>query len=74
MPLYPLNQKRFWQLFFVLLLAIFIPLVIFYVVLALSPSSIIIVLIAAIFVWVIFRGYRSWVSSGDKGSVESEAC
>lgn len=72
--LYPLNQKWFWQLFFVLLLAILVPFVIFYIVLALSPSSIILVLIVAVFIWVIFRGYRSWVDSGEsERSVESQA-
>jgi uncharacterized membrane protein YjgN (DUF898 family) len=61
-PLYPLNQKWFWQVFAVLLLAVFVPLILFYLVLVLSPSLIIVVLLVAVFIWVIVRSYRRWTT------------
>jgi len=72
--LYPLNQKWFWQLFLTLLFAMLVPLIIFYVVIMVSPSSIIIVLIVAVLVWVIVRSYRRWVESENaKKDVECES-
>jgi small-conductance mechanosensitive channel len=74
--LYPLNQKWFWQLFFALLLAVFVPLILFYVVLAYAPYAIVVVLLAAIFLWVIVRSYRRWCiekkREGEAGSGVSE--
>ncbi|MEM3827918.1 MAG: hypothetical protein QXP36_01700 [Conexivisphaerales archaeon] len=64
--LYPLDQKWFWQVFLILLVAILVPLMIFYVVMVIAPYAIVLVLIATIFVWVIFRSYRRWISSEKK--------
>ncbi len=60
--LYPLDQKWFWQLFFILLLAVLVPLVVFYMIMIVAPYAIIIFLLLAVFAWVIVRSYRRWVS------------
>lgn len=75
--LYPLDQKWFWQLFFILLVAVLAPLLIFYVVMVVAPYAVVVFLVAVVFVWVIVRSYRRWVSSEKKrdegGSVEADA-
>ncbi|MEM3828142.1 MAG: hypothetical protein QXP36_02865 [Conexivisphaerales archaeon] len=70
--LYPLNQKWFWQLFLILLIAVLAPLVIFYIIMVVAPYAIVIMLLVAVFVWVIFRSYRRWVSL-EKEKNEGEA-
>jgi|GEM_PF-6058529 len=75
--LYPLDQKWFWQLFFILLVAVLAPLLIFYVVMVVAPYAVVVFLVAVVFVWVIVRSYRRWVSSEKKRdeseSVEADA-
>ncbi|MEM3875051.1 MAG: hypothetical protein QXU45_07970 [Candidatus Bathyarchaeia archaeon] len=61
--MYPLDQKWFWQLFFILLVAILAPLIVFYIVMVFAPYAIVVVLVAAVFVWVIFRSYMRWIST-----------
>ncbi|MEM3549636.1 MAG: hypothetical protein QXV01_00885 [Candidatus Bathyarchaeia archaeon] len=70
--LWPLKQKWFWQLFLLLLLAILLPFIIFYALLLISPSSIVLAFVLAIFIWVIVRSYKRYIRERKRDSLESK--
>lgn len=63
---WPLKQRWFWVLFFVLLTVILLPFLIVQAVLSLNPSSLFLVLIIMIGIWIIVRSYRGWVKRKEK--------
>jgi uncharacterized membrane protein len=63
---WPLRQKWFWMLFIVLTSMLLLPLLIFWVVITLSPSSLFAMLIAVAALWVVVRAYRKWHMQKDE--------
>lgn len=60
---WPLKQKWFWTLFFALLAMVLGAFVIVFLVLTVSPSFIVLFLVAALILWVIVHSYRNWADN-----------
>jgi len=63
------------MLFFTLLAGVLGAFAVVELIFALSPSSIIVALVVVLFLWIILRSYRKWVSdkSGEDEEAEGEA-
>jgi len=63
---WPLKQKWFWMLFFVLLATIIGAFVVVLIVVSLWHTSLFLVLIVVLIVWFIYRSYRKWEADKPK--------
>lgn len=60
---WPLRQKWFWMLFLALLVMLIGAFVVAFVIVSLSPTSLVLTLIVVLIVWFVFRSYRRWGAS-----------
>lgn len=59
---WPLNQKWFWMLAIGLLVALIVPFFVAWVIMTLRPDLMVVVVVAVLVSWWIFRSYREWSS------------
>lgn len=59
---WPLRQKWFWMLFLTLFAMLVGAFLVLYLVVSLSPPSVILMLVVVFVVWFVFRSYRKWVA------------
>ena len=57
---WPLRQRWFWTIFFMLLLALILPVLIVGLIFNFSSSALFVVLIVLIVIWIVIRSYRDW--------------
>jgi membrane protein YdbS with pleckstrin-like domain len=57
---WPLRQRWFWTIFFMLLLTLILPVLIVGLIFNFSSSALFVVLIVLIVVWIVVRSYRDW--------------
>ena len=57
---WPLRQRWFWAIFFMLLLALILPVLIVGLIFNFSSSALFVILIALIVIWIVIRSYRDW--------------
>ncbi len=69
---WPLRQRWFWLLFFMLLLVLIVPFLVIGLLANSSPSTIFVLLIVLVAVWVINRSYRDWKRKQEAQREETE--
>jgi len=69
---WPLRQRWFWTIFFMLLLVLILPVLIVGLIFNFSSSALFVVLIVLIVVWIVVRSYRDWRFKKEAGNGEGE--
>jgi type VI protein secretion system component VasK len=70
---WPLRQRWFWMLFFLLLLVLIVPFLVIGLLVNFSPSTLFVILVVLVVVWLVNRSYRGWKRKQDEQREEAES-